>query len=192
MDKLGILVQAILSLKDTKASKDQIASELPKLESQLQSDKNTRIKIVAGLNIAKSKSLIQSQLNTLANQAKAPAIKVGVDTRGLNSVQGATQNITNGLKNVQTQAQQTAKSVHDISTAMSSLKFPVATKYDADKNLITDTVKSIQNARDMFNKMGFNNLEFKWVDEAGGVFDRLKVKVTDAYDAVQELRLLLG
>lgn len=114
MDNLGILVQAILSLKDTKASKDQIASELPKLESQLQSDKNTRIKIVAGLDIAKSKSLIQSQLNTLANQAKAPTIKVGIDTSGLNSVQGATQNITNDLKNVQTQAQQTASAVKDI------------------------------------------------------------------------------
>ena len=190
MDNLGILVQAILSLKDTTSSKNQIAKELPKLESQLQSDKNTRIKIVAGLDIAKSKNLIQSQLNTLANQAKAPAIKIGIDTSGLNSVQGATQNITNGLKNVQTQAQQTAKSVHDISTAMSSLKFPIATKYDADKNLITDTVKSIQNARDMFNKMGFNNLEFKWVDEAGGVFDRLKVKVTDAYGAVQEFKFL--
>ena len=111
MDNLGILVQAILSLKDTTSSKNQIAKELPKLESQLQSDKNTRVKIVAGLDIAKSKNLIQSQLNTLVNQAKAPAIKIGIDTSGLNSVQGATQNITNNLKNVQTQAQQTASAV---------------------------------------------------------------------------------
>ena len=65
-------------------SKKQIAKELPKLESQLQSDKNTRVKIVAGLDIAKSKNLIQSQLNTLANQAKAPTIKVGVDITGTN------------------------------------------------------------------------------------------------------------
>ena len=36
---------------------------------------------------------------------------MGVDTSGLNSVQGATQNITNNLKNVQTQAQQTASAV---------------------------------------------------------------------------------
>ena len=79
MDNLGILVQAILSLKDITSSKNQIAKELPKLETQLQSDKNTRVKIVAGLDIAKSKNLIQSQLNTLANQAKAPTIKVGID-----------------------------------------------------------------------------------------------------------------
>lgn len=124
MDNLGILVQAILSLKDTKASKDQIASELPKLESQLQSDKNTRVKIVAGLDIAKSKNLIQSQLNTLANQAKAPAIKVGIDTSGLNSVQGATQNITNGLKSVQIQAKQTASAVQQAFVSMTADDVP--------------------------------------------------------------------
>ena len=120
MDNLGILVQAILSLKDTTSSKNQIAKELPKLESQLQSDKNTRVKIVAGLDIAKSKNLIQSQLNTLANQAKAPAIKIGIDTSGLNSVQGATQNITNSLQTVQTQAQQTASAVSQIMTNMTA------------------------------------------------------------------------
>ena len=191
MDNLGILVQAILSLKDTKASKDQIASELPKLESQLQSDKNTRIKIVAGLDIAKSKSLIQSQLNTLANQAKAPTIKIGIDTSGLNSVQGATQNITNDLKNVQTQAQQTANSIHEISTQMDNFKFPVVTMRDKDGNTITDTVKTLQNARDMFSKLGFTNVKFTWADEAGGVFDRLTAKVTDSYGAVQNFKFAL-
>ena len=163
-------------------SASRINKDIPKLEGQAK-----HLKIVADLNPTLSIKNIQATLNKMNNNAN---IKIGIDTSGLNSVQGATQNITNNLKNVQIQAQQTAKSVHDISTAMSSLKFPVATKYDADKNLITDTVKSIQNARDMFNKMGFNNLEFKWVDEAGGVFDRLKVKVTDAYGAVQEFKFL--
>ena len=163
-------------------SASRINKDIPKLEGQAK-----HLKIVADLNPTLSIKNIQATLNKMNNNAN---IKIGIDTSGLNSVQGATQNITNGLNNVQTQAHQTAKSVHDISTAMSSLKFPVATKYDADKNLITDTVKSIQNARDMFNKMGFNNLKFKWVDEAGGVFDRLKVKVTDAYGAVQEFKFL--
>ena len=101
MDNLGILVQAILSLKDTTSSKNQIAKELPKLESQLQSDKNTRVKIVAGLDIAKSKNLIQSQLNTLANQVKAPAIKVGVDVGNLQSQ----------FKNVISQSNNTTKQI---------------------------------------------------------------------------------
>ena len=191
MDNLGILIKAILSLKDTTDSKKQITKELPKLESQLQSDKNTRIKIVAGLDIAKSKNLIQAQLNTLANQAKAPTIKVGIDTSGLNSVQGATQNITNGLKSVQVQAQQTAKSIHDISTQTQNFKFPVVEMQDKEGNTITDTVKTLQNARDMFSKLGFTNVKFTWVDEAGGVFDRLTAKVTDSYGAVQNFKFSL-
>ena len=121
MDNLGILVQAILSLKDTKASKDQIASELPKLESQLQSDKNTRVKIVAGLDIAKSKNLIQSQLNTIANQAKAPTIHVGVD---LGNSQSAVQGATNGLKTVQEQAKQTASAVKQAFVSMTADDVP--------------------------------------------------------------------
>lgn len=172
----------IVASLDVPKSVQEINKDIPKLQGQ-----SKHLKIIADLDPKLSIKNIQATLNKMNNNAN---IKIGIDTNGLNSVQGATQNITNSLKNVQTQAQQTAKSVHDISTAMSSLKFPVATKYDADKNLITDTVKSIQNARDMFNKMGFNNLKFKWVDEAGGVFDRLKVKVTDAYGAVQEFKFL--
>ena len=146
MDNLGILIQAILSLKDTTASKNQIAKELPKLESQLQSDKNTRVKIVAGLDVAKSKNLIQSQLNTLSNQAKSPAIKVGIDTSGFNSVQGATQNITNGLKNVQTQAQQTAESVKQVITKINSENISNKTVVEFQKafNIIGQNAKDTQ------------------------------------------------
>ena len=79
MDELEILIQAILSLKDTTKSKQQILSELPKLQQQLQSDKNARINIVAGLDVNKSKTLIHSQLNQLANQIKTPNISVGIN-----------------------------------------------------------------------------------------------------------------
>ena len=139
MDNLGILIQAILSLKDTTESKKQIVSELPKLESQLQSDKNARVKIVAGLDIDKSKNLIQTQLNTLTNQAKAPTIKVGLDTSGFNSVQNATQNITANLKAVQTQAQTTAKSVHDINSEQINKIDDMATKIAIYKNNLAST-----------------------------------------------------
>lgn len=118
MDELEILIQAILSLKDTTKSKQQILSELPKLQQQLQSDKNARVNIVAGLDVNKSKSLIQSQLNNLTSQTKAPNIKVGVDVLQSN----ASRSITNELKNIQTQASQTKNSVKDISTAITSMK----------------------------------------------------------------------
>ena len=74
---------------------------------------------------------------------------------------------------------------------MDNFKFPVVTMRDKDGNTITDTVKTLQNARDMFSKLGFTNVKFTWVDEAGGVFDRLTAKVTDSYGAVQNFKFTL-
>ena len=84
-------------------SASRINKDIPKLEGQAK-----HLKIVADLNPTLSIKNIQATLNKMNNNAN---IKIGIDTSGLNSVQGATQNITNGLKNVQTQAQQTASAV---------------------------------------------------------------------------------
>lgn len=183
MDNLGILVQAILSLKDTKASKDQIASELPKLESQLQSDKNTRVKIVAGLDIAKSKNLIQSQLNTLANQAKAPTIKIGIDTSGLNSVQGATQNITNNLKNVQTQAQNTTQSIINLSD-----KFKAPIKPVFNKEGLIDAEKTILRVQQHFQELGEISVKGQYGDK--NAVDSLDTMIVKIQNGQKEARTL--
>lgn len=164
-------------------SASRINKDIPKLEGQAK-----HLKIVADLNPTLSIKNIQATLNKMNNNAN---IKIGVDTSGLNSVQGATQNITNSLQTVQTQAQQTAKSIHEISTQMKNFKFPVVTMNDKGGNTITDTVKTLQNARDMFSKLGFTNVKFTWADEAGGVFDRLTAKVTDSYGAVQNFKFAL-
>lgn len=85
MDELEILIQAILSLKDVTESKKQIVNDLPELEKELQSDKNARVKIIAGLDINKSKSFIESQLDTLSSKIKVPAIKIGINTSNTNN-----------------------------------------------------------------------------------------------------------
>lgn len=92
MDNLGILIQAILSLKDTTASKNQIAKDLPNLERQLQSDEKARVKIIAGLDTDKSRELIKSQIGTLFNAGNAPTVKIGVD---IGNAKNAIGNITN-------------------------------------------------------------------------------------------------
>ena len=84
-------------------SASRINKDIPKLEGQAK-----HLKIVADLNPTLSIKNIQATLNKMNNNTN---IKIGIDTSGLNSVQGATQNITNSLKNVQTQAQQTASAV---------------------------------------------------------------------------------
>ena len=88
-------------------SASRINKDIPKLEGQAK-----HLKIVADLNPTLSIKNIQATLNKMNNNAN---IKIGIDTSGLNSVQGATQNITNGLKNVQTQAQQTSQSIINLS-----------------------------------------------------------------------------
>lgn len=104
----------IVARLDVPASVGAIINDIPKLEKTLRANKEGNVKIVAGLDTDKSAKFIQSQLNTLINQANAPTIKVGIDVGQNNAVQG----ITNGLKEIQTQAQATVKSVSDIITVL--------------------------------------------------------------------------
>lgn len=104
MDTLGILIQAILSLKDVTKSKQQILSELPKLQQQLQSDQKARIKIIAGLDIKRSTTLIQSQLNQLAHQIRMPNISANVHTNTSQSLQN-TSNIQTSTVRTQNEEQ---------------------------------------------------------------------------------------
>ena len=92
-------------------SASRINKDIPKLEGQAK-----HLKIVADLNPTLSIKNIQATLNKMNNNAN---IKIGIDTSGLNSVQGATQNITNNLKNVQIQAQQTENSIKNIANTSS-------------------------------------------------------------------------
>ena len=101
MDNLGILIQAILSLKDTTASKNQIAKDLPNLERQLQSDEKARVKIIAGLDTDKSRELIKSQIGTLFNAGNAPTVKIGVDIGNAKNAIGSITNQANVSKSLQ-------------------------------------------------------------------------------------------
>lgn len=134
MDELKILIQAILSLKDVNKSKQQILSELPKLEQQLQSDKKARINIIAGLDIPKSKSLIQSQLNTLSSQAKIPTIKVGVNVGSI---------VTSDIKEVSS----VSKTVSDAMVKNFKNSFGITKKLSQEAKIeIKSALQDISNA----------------------------------------------
>jgi len=152
MDSLAILVKAILSLKDVTDSKKQIASELPKLESQLQSDKNTRVKIIAGLDVAKSKKVIQSQIDTLSSQLSGNTIKVGLEVTKNNGI----QTVIGGLKQIQTQAQKTNNTVQHINN--------ISNKGFISDKQIQATFNSLEKAEEYFKN--FN------VGEVTSVFNK--------------------
>lgn len=85
MDDLGIYIQAILKLDDIEKNKKQIISDLPKLEAALQSEDKAKINIIAGIDIDKSKKLIQSQISEITKEINLSDIKVGVDIGNNNS-----------------------------------------------------------------------------------------------------------
>ena len=179
MDNLQILIEAILSLKDITKSKQQIMSELPKLESQLQSDKKARVNITAGIDINKSKNLIQAQLNTLANQAKAPIIKVGIDTSSIKS----TQEITNELKSTNKQIQQTSSSLTNLAD-----KFKEPIKPTFDNEGLINAEKTISKVQQHFQELG--NVSVKGIYSDKEAVDSLDKMVVSIKNGQKEARTL--
>ena len=179
MDNLQILIEAILSLKDITKSKQQIVSELPKLESQLQSDKKARVNITAGIDINKSKNLIQAQLNTLANQAKAPTIKVGIDTSSIKS----TQEITNELKSTNKQIQQTSSSLTNLAD-----KFKEPIKPTFDNEGLINAEKTISKVQQHFQELG--NVSVKGIYSDKEAVDSLDKMVVSIKNGQKEARTL--
>ena len=179
MDNLQILIEAILSLKDITKSKQQIMSELPKLESQLQSDKKARVNITAGIDINKSKNLIQAQLNTLATQAKAPTIKVGIDTSSIKS----TQEITNELKSTNKQIQQTSSSLTNLAD-----KFKEPIKPTFDNEGLINAEKTISKVQRHFQELG--NVSVKGIYSDKEAVDSLDKMVVSIKNGQKEARTL--
>lgn len=81
-------IEIIASLNIPK-SKHNIVGEIKQLQADLQADDNARPKLIAGLDIDKSKKLIQSQLDTFITKANAPTIKVGIDVSSTKNISTA-------------------------------------------------------------------------------------------------------
>lgn len=182
MDSLAILVKAILSLKDVTDSKKQIASELPKLESQLQSDKNTRVKIIAGLDVAKSKKVIQSQIDTLSSQLNGNTIKVGLEVTKNNGI----QNIVGGLKQAEIQAQKTNSSLTNLTD-----KFKEPIKPVLSKEGLIDAKKTIALLEQRFQALdGVANVSVKGLYSDKESVDNLDKMIVSLKNGQQEARTL--
>lgn len=169
MDNLGILVQAILSLKDTEDSKKQIIKELPKLERELKSDEKARVKIVAGLNTTESKKLIQSQLDTLTNQSKAPTIKVGIDT----------STVKKAVKDTSTQISNSNKS--------NQLQLFDSKKLDAEgRKYFYKTTDIINRVKNYYLKNGALNVDISSLETAKGQIQSFTATVEESTGVIKK------
>ena len=136
-------------------SASRINKDIPKLEGQAK-----HLKIVADLNPTLSIKNIQATLNKMNNNAN---IKIGIDTSGLNSVQGVTQNITNGLKSVQIQAQQTVSAIREVTTSMSAndISNKMVSEFQKSFNIVGENAKNTQQTF----KVLFAELNNAWYSE---------------------------
>lgn len=190
MDELEILIQAILSLKDVTESKKQIVNDLPELEKELQSDKNARVKIIAGLDINKSKSFIESQLDTLSSKIKVPAIEVGIGVgKGLNNG-GQINQLTQSVKEYNQELNKTA-------TVQSKLS---NRNYASDNSVFIEQIKTLENEKtavdnlvNAFNNYGIavkNATSTKTLDGNGNL-NNLTVSVTSKTGEIESFKYVV-
>lgn len=164
-------IEIIASL-DIPKSKHNIVGEIKQLQADLQADDNARPKLIARLDIDKSKTLIQSQLNTIVNQANAPTIKVGIDVSSTN----ATQNIVSGLKDVQTQAQSVSNTVNNLLNLDDKFK---TIKPILNNEGLIDTEKTLNKVQKLYQELGAVSVK--------GIFGN---KVTD--DGLEQIVVTLN
>lgn len=90
----GLFLSGSLNIQQTA---NNIKEEIKKLNVILDSDKSARVKIVGGLNLDKTQSLIQSQIATISKNLK---LNIGqIDTSSLNTVLSNVQNKVIGMNN---------------------------------------------------------------------------------------------
>lgn len=175
MDELQILIQAILSLKDTTKSKQQILSELPKLEKQLQSGGKAKINITAGLDITKSKNLIQTQLNDLTNQSKAPTIKIGVDTSAVKkAIKDTSTQISHNNKNNNIQV------------------FDSAQLEEEGRKYFTKTTNIIDRAKKYFLQNGALSVDISSLETAKGQIQSFTALIEESTGVIKKFNFERG
>lgn len=127
---------------DIPKSISQINADIAKLQSQV-----NQLKITTEIDITKSLNNIQAKLNSI----KSPTINVNINP--INS--DVTNAISNGLKGVQAQANQTASSVNNIAKSLTNLddkfKKPISAITD---NGIINAEKTIAKIKQHFSELG--------------------------------------
>lgn len=179
-------IQIVAGL-DIPKSKSTIDKDIPVLEKELQNDKSSHPKLIATLDINKSKKAIQANLDTLISKTDAPKIKVGIDVGGLQE----TRSITTGLKDIQTQAIKSSNAIKNIKSNLLGVDATdvETTKFEVVKEGIDNILnleKTLNNARLAFEKFG--KVDLSWTKDEGGDLSSITAKITDATGITEKFR----
>lgn len=173
-DTDGLFLTASLDIDGTyKKIKEE---DITKLNAKLANDNSSRVKIVGGLDLNKTQSLIQSQIATISKNLK---LNIGsIDTSGFN-----TQNITDGLNNIQTQTNQVANSLTNLAD---KFKRPIKPVLNTDG--LIDADKTIEKVQKKFSELGTVSVRGIYGDKLGD--DQLEKMIVNIESAQGEVRTL--
>lgn len=173
-DTDGLLLTASLDIDGTyKKIKEE---DIAKLNAKLASDNSARVKIVGGLDLNKTQSLIQSQISTISKNLK---LNIGqIDTSGFN-----TKNVANDLENIQAQTNQVANSLTNLAD-----KFKKPIKPVLDTSGLIDANKTIEKVQQKFAKLGTVSVQGSYGDKLGN--DQLEKMIVNIKSTQGEVRTL--
>ena len=173
-DTDGLLLSASLDINKT--ANNIKKEDINKINAILANDDSARVKIVGGLDLSKTQSLIQSQIATISKKLK---LNIGsIDTSGFN-----TQNITDGLNNIQTQTNQVANSLTNLAD---KFKRPIKPVLNTDG--LIDADKTIEKVQKKFSELGTVSVRGIYGDKLGD--DQLEKMIVNIESAQGEVRTL--
>lgn len=173
-DTDGLLLTASLDIDGTyKKIKEE---DIAKLNAKLANDNSARVKIVGGLDLNKTQSLIQSQIATIGKNLK---LNIGqIDTSGFN-----TKNVANDLENIQTQTNQVSNSLTNLAD-----KFKKPIKPVLDTSGLIDANKTIEKVQQKFAELGTVSVQGSYGDKLGN--DQLEKMIVNIKSTQGEVRTL--
>lgn len=172
-DTNGLLLTASLDISKTV---ENIKENIKKLNTVLANDNSARVKIVSGLDLNKTQSLIQSQIATIGKNLK---LNIGqIDTSGFN-----TKNVANDLENIQTQTNQVSNSLTNLAD-----KFKKPIKPVLDTSGLIDANKTIEKVQQKFAELGTVSVQGSYGDKLGN--DQLEKMIVNIKSTQGEVRTL--
>lgn len=174
----SLLLTASLDISKTV---ENIKENIKKLNTvlasdNLASDNSARVKIVGGLDLNKTQSLIQSQMAIISKNLK---LNIGqIDTSGFN-----TKNVANDLENIQAQTNQVANSLTNLAD-----KFKKPIKPVLDTSGLIDANKTIEKVQQKFAELGTVSVQGSYGDKLGN--DQLEKMIVNIKSTQGEVRTL--
>ncbi len=174
-DTDGLLLTASLDIDGTyKKIKEE---DIAKLNAKLANDNSARVKIVGGLDLNKTQSLIQSQIATIGKN-----LKLNIGQINFKSI-GNTQNITNGFNNIRTQANNITNSLINLAN---EFKKPIKPVLNAEG--LIDAEKTIEKVQKRFSELGNISVKGIYGEKLGD--DQLEKMIVNIKNAQNEVRTL--